>query len=460
MDAHRATQADLSAMAKARAQFLAEFGIDPISGKAPEEPAKPQEAPAAPEEPAEPVPATVEELLGVKPVTSRDTMLSEINDNIHTKAVNREDVLKGLEDTRRISKEELKAAPVIPAEELEAERTKTIDDLLEELTMPIQKPAQKSELGAVMFGEGEEPAPQEAPAEAAAVEPEPVVPEPTAVEPEPTVQVPDMFAPETVEPELAVPAPDVVVPEPVEPEQAAEQVTEGFAAKEEPTIMPDDAVLEGLKPGLDDTIVMTGIKEPEFAPESMGADESFADYGEKEAQQLRELQEAQANAGAFAQDVSVPEVEMPAAPEVPAVEVPDVPGAELPETPEEVPEAVAAAAGAAAAGAIATTDPRSAAKAAKEAKKAEKAAAKEAKKAAKRAEEQEKPAGGAGRTILKILLIILIIIFIIELAGIGIKWLAPDSGAAQFIDNQLNNVIQLITGSTPDYEIPGIDYEV
>ena len=111
MDAHRATQADLSAMAKARAQFLAEFGIDPISGKAPEEPAKPQEVPAAPAEPAEPIPATVEELLGVKPDTSRDTMLSEINDNIHTKAVNREDVLKGLEDTRRISKEELKAAP-------------------------------------------------------------------------------------------------------------------------------------------------------------------------------------------------------------------------------------------------------------------------------------------------------------------------------------------------------------
>ena len=116
--------------------------------------------------------------------------------------------------------------------------------------------------------------------------------------------------------------------------------------------------------------------------------------------------------------------------------------------------------GAAAAGAIATTDPRSAAKAAKAAAKAEKAAAKEAKKAAKKAEEQEKPAGGAGRTILKVLLIILIIIFIIELAGIGIKWLAPDSGAAQFIDNQLNNVIQLITGNTPDYEVPGIDYEV
>ena len=448
MDAHRATQADLSAMAKARAQFLAEFGIDPISGKAPEEPAKPQEVPAEPAEPAEPIPATVEELLGEKPVTSRDTMLSEINDNIHTKAVNREDVLKGLEDTRRISKEELKAAPVIPAEELEAEHTKTIDELLEELTMPTNIPTHKSELGAVMFGEDEEPATEEA-AEEPAPQEEQV--ETASVEPEPAVEVP-----EVVTPEPAVPEPAAVEPEPaaVEPEPAeqVEQVVEGFAAKEEPAIMPDDAVLEGLKPGLDDTIVMPGIKEPEFAPDSMGADESFADYGEKEAQQLRELQEAQANAGAPAPEVSMPDVEMPQAPEVP--------GAELPETPDEVPEAVAAAAGAAAAGAIATTDPRSAAKAAKAAAKAEKAAAKEAKKAAKKAEEQEKPSGGAGRTILKILLIILIIIFIIELAGIGIKWLAPDSGAAQFIDNQLNNVIQLITGSTPDYEVPGIDYEV
>ena len=452
MDAHRATQADLSAMAKARAQFLAEFGIDPISGKAPEEPAKPQVVPA---EPAEPVPATVEELLGEKPVTSRDTMLSEINDNIHTKAVNREDVLKGLEDTRRISKEELKAAPVIPAEELEAEHTKTIDELLEELTMPTNIPAHKSELGAAMFGEDEEPAPE------AAVEPAPQE-EPAAaaaVEPEPAVETPDVVQPEPVVPEPAAVEPEPAAVEP-EPAEQVEQVMEGFAAKEEPTITPDEAVMEGLKPGLDDTIVMPGIREPEFAPDSMGADESFADYGEKEAQQLRELQEAQANAGVVAPEVNVPDVEMPQAPEVPAVDVPEVPGVEMPETPDEVPEAVAAAAGAAAAGAIATTDPRSASKAAKAAAKAEKAAAKEAKKAAKKAEAQEKPAGGAGRTILKILLIILIIIFIIELAGIGIKWLAPDSGAAQFIDNQLNNVIQLITGSTPDYEVPGIDYEV
>ena len=71
-----------------------------------------------------------------------------------------------------------------------------------------------------------------------------------------------------------------------------------------------------------------------------------------------------------------------------------------------------------------------------------------------------KAKGGAGRTILKVLLVILIIIFVIELAGIGIKWLAPDSGAAEFIDNQLNKVIHLITGSEIDYQVPGVDYEV
>ena len=73
---------------------------------------------------------------------------------------------------------------------------------------------------------------------------------------------------------------------------------------------------------------------------------------------------------------------------------------------------------------------------------------------------KKKAKGGAGRTILKVLLVILIIIFVIELAGIAIKWLAPDSAAAEAIDNQLNKIIHLITGSEPDYQIPGIDYEV
>jgi len=34
----------------------------------------------------------------------------------------------------------------------------------------------------------------------------------------------------------------------------------------------------------------------------------------------------------------------------------------------------------------------------------------------------------------------------LEIAGIGIKYLAPQSRATEVIDNQLNNIIHLITG--------------
>ncbi len=75
--------------------------------------------------------------------------------------------------------------------------------------------------------------------------------------------------------------------------------------------------------------------------------------------------------------------------------------------------------------------------------------------------EESKDKGGAGRIVLKILLILLIVIFAAELAGIGIKYLAPNSKAAEVIDNQLNRVIQLITGDVEDgYQISGIDYKI
>ena len=390
MDAHRATQADLSKMAEARAKFLAEFGIDPVSGKAPE----------AKKEPAEPVPATVEELLGEKPVTSRETMISRINEAAQTKTVSKDDVIRGLENTRRISKEELKATPVIPAEELEAEplrsidqieHTKTVEQMLEEISVPVGA----TELGSVILHEETEPQPEVTPeavedvyepalspgdvsaGEAVETEPE----EPAA----PAFEVPESELPNAVVPTLEMPEPEEPAPVPVAPEQ----IEEGFVAKEEPAVIPDEVASEGLKPGLNDTMVMTGVGN-----EVQDADDSFADYGEKEAEQFRQMQEAEAAAA----DVAM---------ETPAV----------PETPEPEPAPVRKAAPA-------------------------------------------KAKGGAGRTILKILLIILIIIFVIELAGIAIKWLAPDSGAAEFIDNQLNRIIHLITGSEPDYQIPGIDYEV
>ena len=406
IDAHRATQADLSKMAEARAKFLSEFGIDPISGKAPE-PVK---------EPAQPVPATVEELLGEKPVTSRENLISQLNDGVQTKTVNKDDIIRGLENTRKISKEELKATPVIPAEELEAEplrnidqieHSKTVEQMLEEISVPVTA----TELGAVMLHEETEPQPEVTP-EAVEDVYEPVFSpadisagEATETEPEvPAYEVPESALPDAVVPTLDIPEPveepaPIVEPAPIaEPVYAEpEQIVEGFAAKEEPRVVPDEVASEGLKPGLNDTMVMTGIGDEVKEAE---ADQSFAAYGEKEAEQLRQMQEA----GAAAATEAVPEA--PVVPEAPTVPEP---------APAPAPKAAPAKA---------------------------------------------KAKGGAGRKVLKVLLVILIIIFVIELAGIAIKWLAPDSGAAEFIDNQLNKIIHLITGSQPDYQIPGIDYEV
>lgn len=60
--------------------------------------------------------------------------------------------------------------------------------------------------------------------------------------------------------------------------------------------------------------------------------------------------------------------------------------------------------------------------------------------------DEEEESSGKGRVVLKVILVVLIVIFVVELAGIGIKWIAPESAPAQFIDKCLNNVIQLITG--------------
>jgi len=86
----------------------------------------------------------------------------------------------------------------------------------------------------------------------------------------------------------------------------------------------------------------------------------------------------------------------------------------------------------------------------KERAKEEKAAAKKAKKAKKEPVEETdddyEEEGGKGRVVLKIILAILIIILVVEVAGMAIRFLAPQSKAAEFIDTQLNKVIQLITG--------------
>ena len=61
-------------------------------------------------------------------------------------------------------------------------------------------------------------------------------------------------------------------------------------------------------------------------------------------------------------------------------------------------------------------------------------------------EDEEYEKGGKGRIVLKVCLVILIILLVMEIAGVVIKIAAPSSGAAKFIDNQLNNVIHLFTG--------------
>ena len=66
---------------------------------------------------------------------------------------------------------------------------------------------------------------------------------------------------------------------------------------------------------------------------------------------------------------------------------------------------------------------------------------------------EEKKSGGKGRIVLKIILIVLVVILAAEVAGMGIKFLAPQSKAAEFIDSQLNRVIQLITGDDTEYSV-------
>lgn len=102
---------------------------------------------------------------------------------------------------------------------------------------------------------------------------------------------------------------------------------------------------------------------------------------------------------------------------------------------------------------------------AKEQKRLEKERAKEEKAARKKAkrdyieeddydsDDRDSREVGKGRIVLKVILVILIIILAVEVIGMGIRFLAPQSKAAEFIDNQLNKVIQLITGDDTEYSV-------
>ena len=80
--------------------------------------------------------------------------------------------------------------------------------------------------------------------------------------------------------------------------------------------------------------------------------------------------------------------------------------------------------------------------------------------AAEEEEEEEEIKGGKGRTFLKICLVILILLLVIEVAGVAIKIAAPTSGAANFIDNQLEKVFQLIGDEDTDPAVLSADNDL
>ncbi|MBQ0079357.1 MAG: zinc-ribbon domain-containing protein [Eubacterium sp.] len=86
--------------------------------------------------------------------------------------------------------------------------------------------------------------------------------------------------------------------------------------------------------------------------------------------------------------------------------------------------------------------------------KAAKAAAKAEAKAAKiAAKEEAKAEGGKGSIVLKIVLILLCLVLAAEVAGIAVHFVAPQSKIAELVDTQLNTVLHKITGDDTDYSV-------
>lgn len=413
-EAHRKTQDQINEMAKARQTFFADF---PDA----------EELKAAAEEGKTSVP-----------------------DLTHTRMIHKENMMEEISNTRKISKEELhldedqeffrqfeeadKVAaqpqstaveeptivakpaveePTIVAKPRTEEEKKLaeIDDLLGQFASVAGAQDAAAEPTRVFDGPFAEPV-VEVPAEEPFIETpeEPVIDTPAE---EPFAEVPD-------EPVFEVPAVETPIEEPVIEVPA-----------EEPASIPFERPAEEVP--AEPTIDFGAPAAPAEAPA-----EPTIDFGAPEAPA----------------EVPVEEEEE----EEPVIEKPGLEDTMV--MPYKTVEKAKAASEAAAAVAAATEGMT-----AKERKKYEKEQAKEAKRLAKEKkkeakealtedtfgedffEEEEEPTkGGTGRIVLMIILIILCIIFALELAGIGIKLLAPTSGAAEFIDNILNSLIHAITG--------------
>ena len=387
--AHRHTRSQIDEMAKAREDFFADFpDADEIKAKA-----------------AEP-------------------------DLGHTRVVSKDDLMADIDTTKEISREALQAegaelAPAAEPKEIDfKEQMNEIDDLLSQF--------------ASISGADKAKTPE-------APEVQPVFEPPTESVFKTPADIP-FEAPAETPFETPVEAPvEVPVEAPVE--------TPVEAPVETPAEAPQEETLA-------DVLAAQAAEEPTMAISDQD-EETLADaLAAMEAQEAeRQAQEAAAAEAAAAAAAAAPAQTEAAAAEAAAVEAlsEEKPGLEdtmvVPLSKDEVREALTEEGES-----EETLSP-------KEQKKRDKAKAKEAKRQAKEDKRARKAAdvedtfgeeeyveeapakGGVGRTILMIILIILCIIFALELAGIGIKLLAPTSDAAAFIDNILNSLIHMITGS-------------
>ncbi len=442
-EAHRHTRYNIEGMAKAREDFFADLpGGDPEAERKAEGQTK----------------------------DSTDSIVSPL-----TRTVDKEAIASGLTSTKKLTRESFDGliteapaeAPVeTPAPEtediLQAQGTADTDDLLSQFVSVMDTERIEQEAA---------PVAEEMPSV------QPVAEEMPSVQPvtEDVVRAPEETPIEEIA--LVTPVEETVPAEQPVPEiqPVAEQIPETQPVAAEPTIPTEpvaepvyDPALEALKaekPGLEDTMVMPGIEHiDEFSKSDID------NYGTADADELMRLKEA-----AIRQEAESQERTAAAAAEIATTGVSTGEAYDILEQIEQDAQKIQQETE------QVERPEEEAPLTAKELKKQERAKAKEAKKQAREKKKEEKRRkkedaigddetreiveatenadgvveteedtgkGGKGRLVLMIILILLCVIFALELVGIGIKMFASTSAAADFIDNILNKIIQMITGSS------------
>lgn len=410
-EAHQATKSQIDEMAKAREAFFAELEtVKPAEPEIQEEPAPEIEAeaeakaqepvvqePAAeePETPVSDISDLMDDVQETAPVTGRETMLSD-NGIENTRVVDKAAIMAGLSDATIIASKETTPAPA------------SDEDFFNSLDAAAAA--------------GQTAAAEAAPAEAVEIsdaQPMDFREESAKAGEEDSIDdllmqfesVNDLDEPKAEEPEAA-PAPEVSEPKMSDTIQAGSNLGAAF---------PVDKNAQ-----LNETVVV-GDKNT-FSQAAAAND--FDNYGNEEAANYINRQRQQRENG----EGQKPEMD-------------DFYGDGFYDDVDE-----------------SQLSKKELRQRAKEQKRLEKERAKEAKILKKRdeafdnvvsdeVEDDVEEGGGKGRIVLKIILIVLIVILAVEVIGMGIRFIAPQSGAAEFIDNQLNKVIHLITGDDTEYSV-------